>query len=74
MGSAQFVSLEALRRAPVSAIAPLQYTMLVWALIYGIAIFGDPVKANVLVGALIVVAANLYNFHRERMRSRRNLK
>ncbi|WP_337182484.1 DMT family transporter [Shinella sp.] len=72
MGAAQFVSLEAYRRAPASVIAPLQYTMLVWALIYGIAIFNDPVKANVLIGALIVIAANLYNFHRERVHARRN--
>ncbi|ANM14217.1 MULTISPECIES: DMT family transporter [unclassified Rhizobium] len=71
MGVAQFVSLEALRRAPASVIAPLQYTMLVWALAYGVAIFDDPVKANVLAGALIVIAANLYNFHRERLRARR---
>lgn len=55
-------------------IAPLQYTMLVWALVYGIAIFDDPVKANVLAGALIVIAVNLYNFHRERLRGRRSAK
>lgn len=48
--------------------------MLVWALVYGIAIFDDPVKANVLAGALIVIAVNLYNFHRERLRGRRSAK
>lgn len=71
-GAAQFVSLEAYRRAPASVIAPLQYTMLVWALVYGIVIFNDPVRENVLIGALIVIAANLYNFHRERVRARQN--
>lgn len=73
MGLAQFISLEALRRAPASAIAPLQYTMLVWALVYGIAISSDPVKPNVLIGALVIIAVNLYNIHRERIRAKQSV-
>ncbi|HEV2602589.1 MAG TPA: DMT family transporter [Microvirga sp.] len=70
MGSAQFVNLEALRRAPVASVAPMQYTMLVWALIYGVVIFGDPVRINVLFGAAIVIACSLYIMHREQVRAR----
>jgi drug/metabolite transporter (DMT)-like permease len=70
MGSAQFVNLEAIRRAPVASVAPMQYTMLVWALIYGVIIFGDPVRINVLFGAAIVIACSLYIMHREQVRAR----
>jgi drug/metabolite transporter (DMT)-like permease len=70
MGSAQFVNLEALRRAPAASVAPMQYTMLIWALVYGVTIFGDPIRTNVLVGAGIVIASSLYIMHRERVRAR----
>jgi drug/metabolite transporter (DMT)-like permease len=70
MVSAQFVALEALRRAPIASVAPMQYTMLVWALVYGVLIFGDPVRPHVLAGAAIVIASSLYIMHRERVRAR----
>lgn len=70
MGTAQFVVLEALRRAPAASVAPMQYTMLVWALIYGVAIFGDPIRPNIVLGAAIVIASSLYIMHRERLGSR----
>jgi drug/metabolite transporter (DMT)-like permease len=70
MGSAQFLIVEALRQVPAASIAPMQYTMLVWALIYGLLVFGDPVEAHVLAGAVVVIASSLYIMHRERMRGR----
>jgi drug/metabolite transporter (DMT)-like permease len=73
MGSAQFFTLEALRRAPAASVAPMQYTMLVWALVYGTVLFGDPVQLNVLVGAAIVILSSLTIVHRERVRAREKL-
>jgi drug/metabolite transporter (DMT)-like permease len=70
MGTAQFLALEGLRRAPAASVAPMQYTMLVWALIYGVLLFDDPVKLHVIVGAIIVIASSLYIMHRERVRAR----
>jgi drug/metabolite transporter (DMT)-like permease len=70
MGSSQFLALEAIRRAPVASIAPMQYTMLVWALIYGVVLFNDPLRLNVVLGAVIVIASSLYIMHRERVRAR----
>lgn len=68
MGSAQFLSLEAIRRAPAASIAPIQYTMLVWALLYGVMLFDDPLKLNVVIGAVVVMMSSLYIMHRERVR------
>jgi len=68
MAAAQFTMLGGLRRASAASVAPMQYTMLVWALVYGVLLFGDPVRTNVLVGAGIVIACSLYIMHRERVR------
>jgi drug/metabolite transporter (DMT)-like permease len=66
MGIAQFVMLRAFARAPAASVAPMQYTMMVWALLYGTLVFGDEPRAAVLVGAAIVAASSLYILHRER--------
>ena len=68
MGTAQFVMLQAFRRAPAASVAPMQYTMMLWALGYGVALFGDPIRAHVLAGAAVVIASSLYILHRERVR------
>jgi drug/metabolite transporter (DMT)-like permease len=69
MGVAQFVMLHAFRAAPASSVAPMQYTMMVWALLYGLLLFGDPIRARVVIGAGIVIASSLYLLHRERRRA-----
>ncbi|UVF19540.1 DMT family transporter [Microvirga terrae] len=60
MVSAQFLMLEALRRAPASSVAPMQYTKLVWALPIGLFVFGDEPKPHVLAGAFVVIGSVLY--------------
>jgi drug/metabolite transporter (DMT)-like permease len=68
MGGAQFLIVRSLSMAPAGVIAPMQFTMLVWGAIYGVALFGDPLKPNVVAGAVIVVASSLYIMYRERVR------
>jgi drug/metabolite transporter (DMT)-like permease len=60
MVSAQFLLLEALRRASASSVAPMQYTKLVWAIPVGLFVFGDEPKPHVLAGALVVIGSVLY--------------
>jgi drug/metabolite transporter (DMT)-like permease len=69
MGTGNFLLVEAVRRAPAAVIAPAQYTMLVWAILYSVLLFHDPLKTNVVLGAVIVVGSNLYIMHRERVRA-----
>ena len=66
MGSAQFLVVRALSLAPASTIAPMQYTMIVWALAYGSLFFGNAIDPFVVLGAAIVIASSLYIMHRER--------
>ncbi len=54
--------------APVSALAPYEYTMLIWGGTAGWAVFGEVPSRSTLAGASIVAAAGLYNLHRERVR------
>lgn len=65
-GIAQYLVTQAYRLAPVSLVAGFDYTHIVWATLFGYVIFHDVPGANVLVGAVIVIAAGLYILHRER--------
>ncbi|MDQ0396367.1 DMT family transporter [Labrys monachus] len=58
-GIAQYLLYEGYRHAPASAIAPVEYTGLVWAFIYGYAIWGDIPKPHVFAGAFLIACASL---------------
>lgn len=55
-----------IRVGEVSAVAPLRYTGLVWALLLGWLVFGEFPSGLTLLGAGIVVAAGLFTLLRER--------
>ena len=52
--------------AAASAVQPFAYLQLVFASIIGISIFGEDVRTNVAIGAMLIVAAGLFTFWRER--------
>jgi drug/metabolite transporter (DMT)-like permease len=47
----------ALKLADASIVAPFQYTLLFWAVLFGFVVFGDIPRPAMLVGAAIIVAA-----------------
>ena len=49
----------ALKLADASLLAPLQYTLLIWAIVLGWMIFGDIPQTRLLVGGVIIVLAGL---------------
>jgi drug/metabolite transporter (DMT)-like permease len=51
--------------APASVVVPYQYTIIVWAVIFGYAVFGDVPSVQTLLGAAIIIGAGLYIFVRE---------
>ncbi len=65
-GGAHTLIILAFRYASASFLAPYNYTMLLWATLYGWLIFGDLPGARVSLGAAIIIAAGLYAWHRER--------
>lgn len=56
----------ALKLAPASVVVPYQYTMIVWAVLLGYAVFGDVPSAATIIGVAIIIAAGLYIFLREK--------
>jgi drug/metabolite transporter (DMT)-like permease len=54
-----------LKLAPASVVVPYQYSMIVWAVIFGYVVFGDVPTLATLIGAAIIIGAGFYIFLRE---------
>lgn len=56
-----------------AAVQPLTYLQLVYASIMGVAVFGETLNTNMIIGSVIVVAAGIFTIWREHVVSRRAL-
>jgi drug/metabolite transporter (DMT)-like permease len=54
-----------LRLAPASVVVPYQYSMIIWAVLFGYLVFGDLPSIATLVGVAIIIGAGLYIFMQE---------
>jgi S-adenosylmethionine uptake transporter len=54
----QYLLYEGFRYAPASALAPVEYTGLIWAFFYGYAIRMEIPAMNVFIGACLIVASS----------------
>jgi drug/metabolite transporter (DMT)-like permease len=61
----------ALKIAPASVVAPYQYTLIVWAVLFGYLVFGDVLELWTLVGAAVICGAGLALLVIERDQARR---
>jgi drug/metabolite transporter (DMT)-like permease len=64
--AALFCVNRSLKLAPASVVVPYQYSMIIWAVIFGFVVFGDVPSLATIVGAAIIIGAGLYIFLRER--------
>jgi drug/metabolite transporter (DMT)-like permease len=55
-----------LKLASASTVVPYQYSMIIWAVMFGYIVFGDVPRPHTALGAAIIIAAGLYIFWRER--------
>ncbi len=62
---AHLLITRALKLAPASTLAPLHYSLLLWAVVFGLVFFGDVPSARILAGSAVVVIAGLFIFHRQ---------
>jgi drug/metabolite transporter (DMT)-like permease len=69
-GIGQLALFEGMRQAPVSVLAPFEYTSLVWAFGLGYLIWGDVPGTNTFVGAILILSAGLIIIFSERMKRR----
>ena len=64
--TALFCVNRSLKLAPASVVVAYQYSMIVWAVMFGVTVFGDVPKPATVIGAAIIIGAGLYIFLRER--------
>ena len=60
--------IRAYELAEASAVQPFAYLQLVFVSVIGIAVFGETLRANVVIGAAVVIGAGLFTFWREMRR------
>lgn len=68
--TAHWLQSRAFALAPVAALAPYEYTTLIWAGVLGYFVFGDIPSWSTLLGAAVIAGASLWNAQRERVRRR----
>ena len=61
----QLAMIRAFRFGEASMLAPIEFTALIWATAFGLWLWGDLPTAMLLVGAALIIGANLYIAHRE---------
>jgi drug/metabolite transporter (DMT)-like permease len=61
----------ALKISDAATVAPLQYTLLLWAVIFGWIFFGDTPRLSMMIGAALIIASGLFIFIREQTLKKR---
>lgn len=64
-GLAAYLIIVAYRNAPAAVIAPFDYTMMIWATLFGWLFWQETPEPIVVAGAVIIALAGLYVTHRE---------
>jgi S-adenosylmethionine uptake transporter len=57
--------ITAYRNAPAIIVAPMQYSQIVWAVIYGYLFFNEGMDTYTFVGTLVIIASGIYIVLRE---------
>ena len=50
----------AFKHAEASVVMPFQYSLLIWAILFGMIFFADMPRAAMLAGAALIIAAGLF--------------
>lgn len=61
----QSLMIQAYRASEAQFVAPMQYSQMLWALVYGALIFNESIDGNVLLGSVVIVSAGLLFIWRE---------
>jgi drug/metabolite transporter (DMT)-like permease len=69
-GAGQFTMFEAVKFAPASVMATVEYSALVWGFVLGYLIWGDIPSVAIFAGAALILAAGLFLVVMEQRRAR----
>jgi drug/metabolite transporter (DMT)-like permease len=64
-GANHFALIQAFRSASPVVVSPFEYSRLIWATLFGYALFGNLPDGWTVLGATVIVAAGLYIYRRE---------
>ncbi len=70
LGAGYLLSIVAMRHGDISVVAPFRYTMILFAIIVGIIVWGEIPDRWMITGTLIIAATGVYTFYRERKLAR----
>lgn len=65
-----YLIIEAMRRGDVAVVSPFRYSVILWAILAGVLIFGEAPDPLALAGTAVVIVAGLYTLFRERQLAR----
>lgn len=65
-----FFAIVAFRDVDVAVVSPFRYSVMVWAVLAGLLVFGEQPSAATLAGSTLIVGSGLYTIHRERLRAK----
>ncbi|MDF3060299.1 MAG: hypothetical protein K0S06_408 [Microvirga sp.] len=60
----------AFRETDVSVVAPFRYSVILWAILSGLVIFGELPDPTAFLGIALIVGSGVYMIHREQVRQR----
>ncbi|MET3924910.1 DMT family transporter [Devosia sp. 2618] len=67
-GTGGLLIIAAAKRTPANLVAPVQYSQLIWAIIFGAAFFGEYPDYVAVIGLIIVLSAGLANVMSEKLK------
>lgn len=67
-GTGGLLLIAAARRSPANLLAPVQYSQLIWAIVFGALFFGEYPDYVAVIGLIIVLAAGLANVLTEKLK------
>ena len=67
--AAEICVIKALEFAEASVIGPIHYTLIIWGVFYGYAIFGQIPDLWTWIGTIIIVSCGCYNVYQERQKA-----
>ena len=67
-GTGGLLLIAAARRSPANVVAPVQYSQLIWAIVFGALFFGEYPDYVAVIGLIIVLAAGLANVLTEKLK------
>lgn len=70
--SAHMLVNRALKISDAATVAPLQYTLLLWAVVFGYFFFDEVPRLTMVIGAALIVGSGLFIFFREQQLKKRD--